>query len=111
MPTESYFFVDQTNETVGPLSWEVLLQLANTGAVSAETPTASEGSSDWVPFSELRAQVEANAKLPPVPGSSLRTRAEKAVARSAQEELRVAEVSPRMNAEVRSERWPAKRSQ
>lgn len=102
MPAESYFFVDQTNETVGPISWEVLLQLANAGAVSAETPTASGGSSDWVPFSELRAHVEAKAKLPPVPGSSLRTRAEKAVARPAQEEPRVAEVSPRMNAEVRS---------
>lgn len=102
MPAESYFFVDQTNETVGPLSWEVLLQLANAGAVSSETPTASEGSSDWVPFSELKAHIEAKAKLPPVPGSSLRTRAEKAVARPAQEEPRVAEVSPRMNAEVRS---------
>lgn len=102
MPTESYFFVDQTNETVGPISWEVLLQLANAGAVSAETPTASGGSSDWVPFSELRAHVEAKAKLPPVPSSSLRTHAEKAMARPAQEEPRVAEVSPRMNAEVRS---------
>jgi len=102
MPTESYFFVDQTNETVGPISWEVLLQLANAGAVSSETPTASEGSCDWVPFSELKAHVEAKAKLPPVPGSSLRTRAEKAVARPAQEEPRVAEVSPRMDAEVRS---------
>lgn len=102
MPAESYFFVDQTNETVGPLSWEVLLQLANAGTVSAETPTASEGSSDWVPFSQLKAQVEAKAKLPPVPGSSLRTRAENAVARHAQEEPRVAEISSRMNAEVRS---------
>lgn len=102
MPTESYFFVDQTNETVGPISWEVLLQLANAGALSSETPTASEGSSDWVPFSELRAQVEAKAKLPPVPGSSPRNSSGNAVARPAQEESRVAEISPRMNEEVRS---------
>lgn len=102
MPADNYFYIDSTNETVGPVSWEVLQQLARAGAVADETLAAPEGGSDWVPFSELKARVEAKAKLPPVPGSSLRTRSEKARARPRQEELREAEVSPRMNAEVRS---------
>jgi len=67
MPAESYFYIDQTNETVGPISWEVLLQLERAGAVSPDTHAAPEGDSDWVPFSELKAKEETRAKLPPVP--------------------------------------------
>ena len=100
MPAESYFFVDQTNETVGPISWEVLLQLANAGAVSAETPTASGGSSDWVPFSELRAHVEARLKLPPVPGSKVGNLSEGADTRTAGEP-RPADEQPGKKAGVR----------
>lgn len=99
---ESFFFVDQSSETVGPVSWEVLLQLENAGTVSPETPAAPEGGSDWLPFHELKSQVEAKTKLPPVPGSDLRSGTEKAGTPSRQEEPESVEGSRRVNAEVRS---------
>lgn len=69
MSTDHYFFIDSTNEMVGPVSWEILQQLARAGVVVDETLAASEGSSDWAPFAELRVKEEAKSKLPPVPGS------------------------------------------
>jgi len=71
MPADKYFYIDPTDETVGPVSWGVLLQLERAGAVAGETLVAPESASDWMPFSEVKAKEEARSKLPPVPSVSV----------------------------------------
>jgi len=64
----SFYYLDPTEETVGPVSWDVLLQLHRAGAVSDETLTAEAGAGNWEPFVDLRFREERRKNLPPVPG-------------------------------------------
>lgn len=70
---EQFYYVDGANQRIGPVPWEVLVQLHQAGGVTDVTLTAPEGAADWVPFAELRRSREKPASLPPVPGQPHRT--------------------------------------
>jgi hypothetical protein len=70
---EQFYYVDGPNRRIGPLPWEVLVQLRRAGVITDETLVASEDLSGWTPFAELGRKREQLASLPPVPGRSIPT--------------------------------------
>lgn len=70
---EQFYYVDAANERIGPMSWEVLVQLHRAGVVTDETLAAPDDASEWTPFAELWRSREKPANLPPIPGSSTKS--------------------------------------
>lgn len=51
---ETFYYVDATNQRIGPLDWQVIEQLHQAGVITDETLLAGESDSEWVPYVDLR---------------------------------------------------------
>ncbi len=53
MTTENYFYLDYSNQPVGPVELSALTALASGGLITGETLVAKVGASEWVPLSSV----------------------------------------------------------
>jgi hypothetical protein len=64
---KNYYYLDSSNQPKGPHTLEQLSQLAQEGAISAETMLAAEGDPDWKSWRDV------SSGAPGVPGGSIPT--------------------------------------
>lgn len=72
--SDHFYYLDTENQRIGPISWEVLMQLRSGATVDDTTLVASESEPAWKPLADWQEQGgEPSAKLPeetPAPNSS-----------------------------------------
>lgn len=84
-PRRQFFYLDGNKNTIGPLSWEVIEQLANSGAITGSTMIAEEGEQSWIAFEQYHPSQPENQTLPPPPGSERKKENQPAAKKQPQE--------------------------
>jgi GYF domain 2 len=67
MNKPKWYYFNGNNETIGPFSKAVLVELSHAGQINNETPVFQEGTEAWQPFGAAFTQPPEPEDLPPEP--------------------------------------------
>lgn len=63
-----YYYLNERQEPVGPISFEIISSLVRSGQLPASVPVAQAGGAEWIPYSTWLSASSAPS-LPPIPPS------------------------------------------